>query len=176
MIVLDSRVKRPQEIEMRTNNSPSYFLCPKKEKRQELTKSRSECILWHTDSISLTFFRTLTERSPKAGQKRGWLFRPFSDSSLLPPFFSPLLLSGDPTTGSSSLGWLPRIQCDAENSNRHVGSLEKAGQVKEAGGNKFLDSGKRAKRGCEAREGVRAISNTRSGPRRPALRDHLALT
>lgn len=39
--------------------------------------------------------------------------------------------------------------------------------MKEAGENQFLDSGKRAKRGCEAWEGVRAISNTRSGPGSP---------
>lgn len=155
---------------------------------QRGTKSRSEHVFYGT--LIVTFFHPHTERSPKAGSKRGcWLFRPSSDLSLLSAFFSPLHLQGKslmlnycrrgrgcPSTGSSSLGWLPRSQCDAENSNRHVGSLEKAGQVTEAGGNQFLDSGKRAKPGCEAPEGACEISNTRSGPRRPALRDHLALT
>lgn len=53
MIVLGSRVKRPQEVEMRTNNSPSYFLCLKKARRQELTKSRSEHVFYGTPIVSL---------------------------------------------------------------------------------------------------------------------------
>lgn len=60
-----------------------------------------------------------------------------------------------PTTRSSSLGWLPRSQCDAENSNRHVESREKAEQVNEAGGNRFLVGGEGRSEGVRHRRDAR---------------------